>query len=193
MSVFFTRRGKAAEQVNFVEYIQSSGAQYIDALFKPNQNTRVVVDFEITGGTNEVLYGARVSSSSDGICFYKRTTGYYASQYNDTTADTSVANDTKRHTVDANKNVTYLDGEAVRTHTAGTFTAPVSLVLFASNDNGAVKYYANAKIYSCQIYDNDVLVRDMWPCYDPNGVACLYDKVTKNYFYNAGTGSFVAG
>ena len=193
MSVFFTRRGKAAGQVNFVEYIQSSGTQCIDVGFKPNQNTRVVVDFEITGGTNEVLYGARVSSSSDGICFYKRTTGYYASQYNDTTADTSVANDTKRHTVDTNKNVTYLDGEAVRTHTAGTFTAPVSLVLFASNDNGAVKYYANAKIYSCQIYDNDVLVRDMWPCYDPNGVACLYDKVTKNYFYNAGTGSFVAG
>jgi hypothetical protein len=41
--------------------------------------------------------------------------------------------------------------------------------------------------------DNGVLVRDMWPCYDPDGVACLYDKVEKKYYYNAGSGAFTAG
>ena len=190
MATFARRRGAVSDGVNYVEYIQSSGTQYIDTGFKPNQNTRVVVDFEMSGGANEVLYGARVSSSSDGICFFKRSAGYFCSQYNDTLLNTTVAHDTNRHTVDANKNVTHLDGIAVATFTAGTFTAPGTLVLFASNDNGAVKYNASAKIYSCQIYDNGTLVRDYRPCYDPEGVACLYDKVTKTYFYNQGSGKF---
>ena len=30
------------------EYIESSGTQYIDTGFKPNQNTRTVIDFQAT-------------------------------------------------------------------------------------------------------------------------------------------------
>ena len=181
-----------SDGVTYVEYLESSGTQYIDTGFIGNQDTRVVVDFELFGGANKVLYGARVSSSSDGINFFKRSAGYFCSQYNDTLLNTTAAHDTNRHTVDANKNVTYLDGVAEATFTAGTFTVPGSLYLFALNDNGEVDNYCSAKIYSCQIYDNGVLVRDYWPCYDPEGVACLYDKVTKTYYYNAGTGSFTA-
>lgn len=38
--------------------------------------------------------------------------------------------------------------------------------------------------------NNDALVRDYAPALDPDGVACLYDKVSEKYVYNAGTGSF---
>lgn len=176
-----------------VEYLQGTGTQYIDTGFTPNQDTRVVVDFKIQGGTNEVLFGARTSSSADGICFYKRTTGYYASQYNDTISDTSVVNDTNRHIVDTNKNITYLDGKTVLAHTAGTFTAPNTMTLFASNDNGTVKYYANATIYSCQVYDNGTLVRDFIPCINASGVTGLYDAENGAFYTNAGTGTFFAG
>lgn len=39
-------------------------------------------------------------------------------------------------------------------------------------------------IYDCKIYDNDVLVRDIIPVLDKNGVACMYDKVNKKFYYN---------
>jgi len=42
MSVFITG-GQAAERVNFVEWIESSGTQFIDTGFKANNNTRVVI------------------------------------------------------------------------------------------------------------------------------------------------------
>lgn len=48
----------------------------------------------------------------------------------------------------------------------------------------------HGKVWSYQIYESDVLLYDLWPCYDPDGVACLYDKVEKKYYYNAGSGAF---
>ena len=46
------------------------------------------------------------------------------------------------------------------------------------------------KLYYCQIYENDVIVRDFVPALDSNNVACLYDRVSQTFFYNAGTGTF---
>ena len=68
------------------------------------------------------------------------------------------------------------------------------MYLFNADVNNSDDYSGySGKIYYCQIYDNGTLVRDFWPCYDPDGVACLYDKVEKKYYYNAGTGAFTAG
>ena len=49
------------------------------------------------------------------------------------------------------------------------------------------------KLYSAKMYINNTLVRDMIPVLDPDGVPCMYDKVSDQFFYNAGTGSFIAG
>jgi hypothetical protein len=70
-----------------------------------------------------------------------------------------------------------------------------SLYLFARNNtaNGnpvAISYF---KLYSSKIYENYVLVQDLIPVIDNNGVACMYDNVSKQCFYNQGTGEFVAG
>ena len=54
-------------------------------------------------------------------------------------------------------------------------------------------YSALGKIYYLQIYDNDILVRDFIPVLDKNGVTCMFDKVERKFYYNAGTGDFIAG
>lgn len=52
----------------------------------------------------------------------------------------------------------------------------------------------NARVYSFEVYDgNGVLIQDLRPALDPNGKVCMYDSVTKKYFYNAGTGELKAG
>lgn len=50
------------------------------------------------------------------------------------------------------------------------------------------------RMYYLKIWNpRDVLVRDMIPVLDLNDVPCMYDKVTDQYFYNVGTGDFIAG
>ena len=48
------------------------------------------------------------------------------------------------------------------------------------------------RLYSCQIYDNDTLIRDYVPCMDNNGVYGLYDKVN-GVFYTSATDSGFTG
>ena len=48
-------------------------------------------------------------------------------------------------------------------------------------------------MYSAKIYIDNNLVRDYVPCVSPSGKVGLYDKVTKRFYGNNGTGNFIAG
>ena len=66
--------------------------------------------------------------------------------------------------------------------------------IFNMNQAGSNIDIANSlRLYSFTLTRNGVLVRDLIPVEDKAGVVCLYDKVSKTYLYNAGTGSFIAG
>lgn len=193
MAVFASRQIVPPQIVNFVNYIQSNGTQFIDSEYVPNQDTRVVAEVEFaTRSSTSALFGSRQSSSARQFQFVT-SGGYYRTDYNTTIVNLTNANISGKFYVDKNKNVTDLNGAYSNTHTYASFTCPGNMYIFATNNNGSVYALAVAKLYSMQIYDNDVLVRDFWPCYDPDGIACLYDKVEKKYYYNAGTGEFIAG
>lgn len=64
---------------------------------------------------------------------------------------------------------------------------------YQSSNKPKARSYAPAKIYYFKIYDNDVLVRDFIPVLDKYGTPCMYDKVERKFYYNAGTGDFIAG
>lgn len=50
---------------------------------------------------------------------------------------------------------------------------------------------SDSKIFYFKVWDsNGNLVREMYPAIDGNGVACMYDYVTEQFFYNQGTGAF---
>lgn len=69
-----------------------------------------------------------------------------------------------------------------------------SFALFADKYNtGEYTQMIEARIYYVQIYSDTTLVRDFIPVLDLSGVPCMYDRVTKEYFYNQGTGQFIAG
>lgn len=44
-------------------------------------------------------------------------------------------------------------------------------------------------LYFCQIFDGSNLIADFVPVKKTDGTLCLYDKISKNYRYNLGTGS----
>jgi hypothetical protein len=64
------------------------------------------------------------------------------------------------------------------------------MYLFSVNQSGATQNTASFCLYSCQIYDNDVLVRDYLPCRNSKNEVGLYDTVTGEFYGNDGEGAF---
>lgn len=178
-----------------VEYIESSGTQYIDTGFKPNQDTRVVcdIDYTLTSAT-AWLFGAR-TASQDRTYNVLAYASQYRSDYNNvTTGAESSANPSGRFTLDKDKNVTRFNGVAGATLTYAAFQCEYTLYLFANNNAGAAAGHGTFKMYACQIYDNGNLIRDFVPCYrKPDNVTGLYDLVNDTFYTNAGTANFARG
>lgn len=61
-----------------------------------------------------------------------------------------------------------------------------NLYLFARNNNGTPNAFSASRLYGLKIWQNGALVRDFKPCLK-NGVAGLYDDVSKRIFYSLGT------
>lgn len=173
-----------------VPYIQSSGTQYIDTGFKPNQDTRVVMDAQMLNdpkSSTAIYFGCRDSKFFE---LYKAGSGQNLTfLYNSTYSQYFTVNYLARRIVEINKNSATVDGTTL-TYSAGTFQLTQSLYLGADNESGTAKAITALRIYSCQIYDNGTLVRDYIPVLDWDDTPCLYDKVKRKMYYNAGTGSF---
>lgn len=177
-----------------LEYIQSSGTQYIDTGFKPNQDTRVVTKFDMlqTDTAWRKLWGS-ASGSYDldfALCNFGTTKlqSYYGTKTNNSVPITGMSLD-----VDANKNIWKYSGETI-TFDKNNFTCAYSMYIFDVNKDNDPNYLPGMmKLYLFKIYDNDVLVRDFIPCKNSSGTIGLYDSVNNQFYQNAGTGTFIAG
>ena len=97
---------------------------------------------------------------------------------------------TGKHRVELSKNGLYLDGAKLN-FTAGTSMANANLILFrALNDNRVFL----GKIYSTKVYDDNILIRDLVPCYrKSDNVIGMLDLVNNVFYTNAGSGKFLKG
>ena len=184
---------KLPEGYTQLEYIQSSGTQWIDTGFKPNQNTRVLADCDLMSGVYPTAFGAWSSSSGAKYILLSLSDTVARHYYNLIETDKNVTIK-GRHMLDMNKNKLIVDNVEIVTVAASTFSVSQSLYLFTfhggeTNEN----FKTNAKYYSCKIYDNDTLVRDFIPCKNADGVIGMYDVVNSQFYQNAGIGVFTAG
>lgn len=66
-----------------------------------------------------------------------------------------------------------------------------------NNQNRGSSYTGKYKFKGFTAYRNDVKIADYIPVVDFDGVACLYDRVSEEFFYNSrigvNMGSFTAG
>lgn len=197
MAVIMSKQIVLPNRTKFVNYIQSAEGQYINTKVNAKNTIRVVATFAWLGssGASSALIGARANGA--GIIFYNeisKNNAYYVmfgGSYPATGVGAEVGSTVVVDYDGPSKTVT-VNGTPSSLGSA-TFSLSIPLFLFAINDNGTPSLTGPRRLYSCQIYDNGVLVRDFAPCYDKNGVACLYDKVSDEFYYNAGTGEFGAG
>lgn len=176
-----------------LEYIQSSGIQYIDTEFTPNQDSRIVYDCErLSAAASEHFFGVRTGNSAvAAFCFYIYNSGWrYA--YNSATLP-GTGPSSGRYVFDANKNVANINGSTAMTGTYAVFTAAASALLFGMRSAPNGLSYGSHKLFGSKLYDNATLIRDFIPCSNPSGAIGLYDLVNNKFHANAGTGAFTAG
>ena len=173
-----------------LQYIQSTGTQYVNTGVKPNQDARVVLNVYASPATTASwLFGARNGNTDRtfGLLSYN---SQYRSDYNNSTEEYSTVTPSGKFTVDKDKNVTKFNGTIGVTAKYGAFQCTYPMFLFANNNAGTAAGFGSFKLYVCQLYNNGTLVRDFQPCIDASGAVGLYDFVGKQFYGNAGTGAF---
>ena len=175
-----------------LKYIESNGTQWIDTGFNPDGNTRIVVDFQgLKWNTNEVCMWMGVSSSPS-FMFGKASSSNYRAYFYYKTSEVLFSESTAkewetRQTLDWNKNVVTWGGIS-KSVSSSTFQCVDNAYLFAANNGGEAKFITRGRIYGCQIYDNDILIRDYIPMANEQGVCGLYDNVS-HVFYTSPNGN----
>ena len=169
-----------------LQYIQSSGTQYIDTGFKPNNNSCYEIKYQTIPQQNYVgIMGAEHGWGNTSFALWCKHAAF---------ANSTITNQTwygdAPATLRLDKGVLTRGGEQIWS-ASGTFQCNYNAYLFCTNRAGTVNEpIDNLKIYYAKIWDNGTLVRDYIPVLDKGGVACLYDKVNKQFYYNAGSGAF---
>ena len=190
-----TPSSRLPEGYTEVQYIQSSGTQWIDTGFKPNQNTRMTIKTAYFESAGNNVCGVRDSSIESikrfGVITYSSSSKFGA--FFGTAGITGSAIDQSPHDFDLSASGLIIDGTNYGAPVAQSFQCAYGITIGAwSNGSNGVSGIAS-KIYACQIYDNGNLIRDFVPCIDPTGAVGLYDLVGGKFYGNAGTGVFLAG
>lgn len=189
-----------------LEYIETTGTQYIDTGYFPNPTTtKIETRFSLTNNTVIIqrIFGARdnpksVSPGSCNIFFNVNQdkirldwTGKLLTKYVNLNEEITLICINNKATVIQN---------GVSTEQIGseklTTKLPYSMYIGTFNNAGTVDGIgAYAKWENFKIYDeNNNLVMRMIPCYrKSDGEIGMYDLVNNKFYTNRGTGTFIKG
>ncbi len=175
-----------------IEYLESTGGQWIDTGFIPDNNTGIEIKIQnLAGNSENYFFGAGQSA------FVRSFESYIWGSTLQFTYSSVTANalpDNTPFILNWRKNVLHYiqnNNDVLINLPTSSFVSPYSMYLFAIHR--ASYSTGRSRIYYCKLYDNHVLVRDFIPVLDKDGVPCMYDKVEGKFYYNAGTGQFIAG
>ena len=177
-----------------VEYIQSSGTQYIDTGRKLTQDSDITIDFMIIDklDSDAGILGSRESPSKNNLALFKQRSdrlfvGDFSSypKYRFMTA--SSLNRTK---IRMNKTGVWVNDISKKSWSdVANFETPTNGLIFDVGNNNWTGKKAVMRLYGY----TDGSAQHLVPCLDADGVPCLYDLISKTAFYNQGIGSFTWG
>ena len=190
-----------------VEYIESSGTQYIRTGVTQAQYLKAVEDWAVVTIDSEARLSGLMNPSSPSCRCVPITidTNYHTTfgQGGGTSyIDTTVVYDYQKHTfeVDNINRVSKIDGATTSTWSAFSSTTPnntnYDYTLFGRRltDVNTVSNFMKAKLYSAKLYKSGTLVRDFVPCYRKSDSEIgLYDLVNDVFYTNQGSGVFTKG
>lgn len=179
-----TSGGGLSSDYQQVEYIESTGTQYIDTGVCPVAGSHTaLVNYTLTDavkGREQWAFGQWYISNG-------WRCGGYTNSYGTNTQNTSCG-------------FNYTTG-GVGTKVLGMsvkcpITSEYPMYLFAQQSGGNAEYLdvSRFKIYECKIWENQNMIRDFIPCYRKiDNIAGMFDLVNNVFYTNNGTGEFILG
>lgn len=187
-----------------LEYLETTGTQWISTPLKISSQGRLQIDASFnnwTGSAAECVWCGRAFSGNqaiNAIALFKNANGTLGWDVRPTGSTSRIvvtySGDSNRHSFKQEAGVLYIDGTQVATTTATVTESGGALYLFASNyTDGSMTSPASGRLYSAEYWDVDGnLVLKLVPV-KKNGVGYMFDKVSGQFFGNAGTGAFGLG
>ena len=196
----YIKEGELPKEFTQVEYIESTGEQYIDTNVKVNNSQDIKIIFQGSNNNGDtLLFGARTSATSNNFSIY----------FNDNFIELDYGSYTKNRidvqNIGTNKaileilgNNKFILNEIENELNEVSFETEYNVYLFNANGNQFATKKFVGRIYYCKIAS----VRDFIPCYSnttvtdvngkkcPAGTAGLYDLVEGKFYTNQGTGEF---
>ena len=186
----------------FVEYLESTGTQWILTDFYPALDDEFVVDLqhitEYSYGGDRMFFGIQQVDNTKASVFveqYSSTYNWYV-RYGTSSSKSKAsleAERTDRFTITLNKSTFTTSFGTQITLNGNIELNETPLTVYNQVSASGANRCSKLKIWSFYVLRNGEKVLDLKPCLDADGVPCMYDIVTKKHFYNAGTGNFVVG
>jgi len=192
-------QGKLPSEYQQVEYIESTGTQYIDTGIKLNQDSKIITEIQLTndGSQPNAIFGSRTSSTENNFeCVSSSSSNVGIRidfQSYETNRLTTEFNNEKNYIL-ISKTLMQIGERTKRQISYTDFETPSNCYIFYVSGGNIYGQKARMKLYNFKIYQNDVLIKDFIPCYKKiNNEIGLYDLVSNTFFTNAGTGVFLKG
>ncbi len=178
-----------------VEWIQSTGTQWIDTGVLGKSTVNVALDMQWVSGNN--LFGERSSTSAkDRFGFWGANT-WVAVNYGGLDSGQKNSSDMSARVVVSNDNCElFANGSSLYTAARQQFASSIPLAIFTvrkSVNPATTEACSQYRLYGLKIWDDGVLVRDFVPCHSKNGELGVFDLVEGRFRGNNGTGTFLAG
>ena len=186
-----------------VEYIESTGAQYIDTgvIGKSDIKMHTEMSFIDFPAQNSPIFGSYGNSQRCYLLSYASGGYFSATGAAGLTSTSQIALNTK-YKIDVDfttgNQKLIIDGVTAATNNNTTvLNTGKPIFLFGYNYDGGfdTRFPISMRLYSLKLYDNGNLIRDFIPCYRKSDAKPgLFDLVELKFYINAGTGDFnVAG
>ena len=189
--------GGLPEGYTAVNYLQSSGTQYIDTGRKLTQDSDITIDFSIVGEINKSagIFGSRESASKNNLTLFREfrsvESNFFSGDFSEYQKHRfTAASSLERTKIRMNKAGAWVNDILKKSWSdVANFETPTNGLIFDVGNNNWTGNKAVMRLYGYTDGDAQRLV----PCLDANGVPCLYDLIGKTTLYNQGTGSFTWG
>ena len=183
-----------------VEWIQSTGTQWIDTGIYSNERTGFDIDFatysKLTSGSG---YGAILGASVTTVADFQLTTwtGNGIPTGNLLLYPTWVAAEItyESRIACSYNNGIYRSPTGTTTQIQNTYSFNnATVAIFGSNSPYGITQTSKTRLYSLKMYDGNTIIKDFLPCYRiSDGEIGLYDTINGVFYTNQGTGTFYKG
>lgn len=181
-----------------LEYIETTGSQYIDIDHKPSSKTSVVFDMDVlpsnTGNAHHLCtalagslaFTCRINADRSGFGMRFGSEGLKTIPHSGDVFS--------RHTFELGPDGGSIDGNPEISFSFSDFQISTPLRLFGyTAATGATTEMSAVRLYFYRLYEGPELKRDLIPCIDADNQGCLFDLVSQKAFKAAGSGDLAAG